>query len=159
MIRSAQAVYFTALGLWVGGLVALAFFAAPMTFRHAPSRSIAGSIFGPTLRAFGYMEMVCAILVVASAAVLHRMDGAGAWTRGIRLALVLLMLLLVVTSTFGIAPAVAAEGQRVRHLEEGNPARARFDRLHRWSVRLVGANIVAGLALLAFSAAALRPGR
>ncbi len=156
MIRAALAVYFTALALWVGGLVALSFFAAPMAFRHAPSRAVAGSIFGPTLRAFGYLEMACAALVIVSAAVLHLRDSGEPWARTARLALVALMFLLVVGSTFGVTPAVAQEGERVRHLPEGHPARARFERLHRWSVRLVGANILAGLALLALSAATLK---
>lgn len=162
MIRAAHAVYFLALALWVGGLFALTAVAAPTIFRTAPSRPVAGAIFGPTLRAFGYVEMACAALVVVSSVVLWSRDPRAAWAENLRLGLVAAMVLLLFTYGFGLHPAIQQERARIENfdsLPEASPARARFDRLHRWSVRLVGSNLVAGLALLAFSAATLRTSR
>jgi uncharacterized membrane protein len=162
MLRAAHAVYFLALAVWVGGLVALAFVAAPNAFKHAPSPAEAGRIFGPTLRSFGYVEMVCAALLLVSSVVLLVGDPRPQWAEYARVGLVGLMILLLFAYGFGINPAIAEERERVTgfdQLKEGDPGRARFDRLHRWSVRLVGANIVAGLALIVLSAAFVKSAR
>ncbi|HXG59987.1 MAG TPA: DUF4149 domain-containing protein [Planctomycetota bacterium] len=162
MIRAGYAVYFLALALWVGGLAALSLVAAPVVFKTAPSRPVAGEIFGSVLRAFGYVEMACAAVLAVSSVVLGLRSPEEGWVKGVRLALVGLMLLLLVTYALGVHPAIAQERARIPNfaaLGEGDPARARFDRLHRWSVRLVGANLLIGAALLVFSAAVLKPAR
>jgi len=162
MIRAGYAAYFLALALWVGGLAALSLVAAPVVFKTAPSRPVAGEIFGSVLRAFGYVEMACAAVLAVSSIVLGLRSPEEGWVRGVRLALVGLMLLLLVTYALGVHPAIAQERDRIPNfaaLTEGDPARARFDRLHRWSVRLVGANLLVGTALLIFSAATLKPAR
>lgn len=162
MIRAAYAAYFLALALWVGGLAALSLVAAPVVFKTAPSRPVAGEIFGSVLRTFGYVEMGCAALLAVSSIVLGLRSPEEGWVKGLRLTLVGLMLLLLMTYALGIHPAMAQERARVPEfasLAEGDPRRARFDRLHRWSVRLVGANLLIGTALLLLSAATLKPAR
>ncbi len=159
MIRTAHAVFFTALAVWVGGMAALAFVVAPAVFRAAPTRAAAGAIFGASLRAFSHVEMACAALVVVASVILATGASRGGWAEGGRLALVAVMVLLLFTYAFGVNPAIAEERSRVPDLAsapDGDPARARFDRLHRWSERLFGANLLAGLALLVLSAATIR---
>ena len=154
-----RALYFTALSLWVGGLTTLAFVVAPTVFSHAESPAVAGRIFGPTLRVFGYVELACAAVVLASGIALHlRGEGPG-WAKAVRLALLAVMILILVAHVFGISPQIAAERERVAHFEtlkKGDPERERFDRLHQGSVRLVVANVLLGLALVSLSGATLR---
>ena len=61
------------------------------------------------------------------------------------------MAVLAGLTAFGVHPAVVAERSRVGNfdaLPEGDPSKARFDALHRASVRLSGAKLVLGLLLL-----------
>lgn len=161
MTRSAHVVYFLSLAVWVGGLAALTAVVAPTLFRQT-SRGAAGALFGPTLRAFGYVEMACAALLLVSSVVLWKLDPRAGWAENVRMALVAAMILLLFSYAFGVHPAIAEERARIASFEtlpDGDPQRARFDRLHRWSVRLVGANLLAGLLLLLFSAATIRSSR
>jgi uncharacterized membrane protein len=159
VIRAAHVLYWVGLSVWVGGLSTLSFVVAPLVFRNAPSRSAAGAIFGAVLRGFGFVEMVCAALVVAASVVLHKGEPRESPLEVARLALVAIMVALLFSYVLGVNPAIAAERDRIARfdsLPEGDPAKERFDRLHRWSVRLVGANLLAGWALLILSAATLK---
>lgn len=154
MTRVASAVYFTALAIWVGGLCVLAFIVAPTLF-SLTDRMEAGRLFGPTLRNFGWVGLGCGVLVGVTGVILHLRER-GRWGPAVKLTLIALMILLMVVQAFGIDPQVAEEGARVRRLPPGDPGRAEFDRLHRWSVRLVGATILCGFALLILSGATVR---
>lgn len=155
MIRGARAVYFTALGIWVGGMATLAFIVAPTLFRTAPTRAVAGTIFGAVLHSFGVMQIALGVLVLASLSVLRIAGEFRGKSAGIRIGAVLLMLLLVCASQFFIAPAVQRERDAIPNFESvpvGVPARAKFDALHAWSVRVAGTTLLLGAGLLIVSA-------
>ena len=159
MIRAAQSVYFTALGLWVGGLGTLGAIVAPSVFRTAPSRAEAGRIFGSILRTFGVVELVLAALVLGSGCLLRRAPGMKWGT--LRTVLVVCVCILAVTSVLWVDPAVAQAAAEVRDVEklpDHDPGRIRFQKLHRWSERMAGATLRTGLALLVLSGASLKPG-
>ncbi len=158
MIKTVSAVYFVALGLWVGGLATLSFVVAPLLFKT--DRPHAGVNFGTILRGFAWVEGVCAVLVVGGALMLQFHFGGRAGVA--RVALSVLMALLFSIHAFGISPRIAAERSAIPDFQElapGHPSRACFDSLHRWSVRVVGANILLGFSLLALSAASLAASR
>jgi len=154
MIRTLRALYFTALGLWVGGMATLAFIVAPTLFRTA--RPVAGTVFGAILRGFGTLQLVLGVIAVVAVALLMRMGELKMRTGGIRLGVLAVMLLLVCTARFYLGPAIEHERASIANFDaipSGVPAKARFDSLHRWSVRLAGATLIAGAGLLALSAA------
>ena len=154
MIKAARAFYFTSLGLWVGGMATLAFIVAPTLFRTV--RPVAGTAFGAILRGFGTMQLVLGALVVASVAVMMKAGELKLRTGWIRLGVLAVMLLLVCTAQFYIAPALQHERESIPSFDSipsGVPAKARFDSLHRWSVRLAGTTLLLGAGLLALSAA------
>jgi hypothetical protein len=156
MIRTVRAFYFTALGLWVGGMATLAFIVAPTTFRTAPSRADAGTIFGAILRTFGTFQLVLGVIAIVAVAILIKSGELRPRTGLIRLGVLLLMLALVCGSHFHLGPAIERERAAVPNfnaIPSGVPAKARFDSLHRWSVRLAGATLVLGAGLLVLSAA------
>jgi hypothetical protein len=153
MIRAARSLYLTALGLWVGGMATLAFIVAPTLFRTA--RPVAGTVFGSILRTFGVLQIVLALSALASVVVLHASGALRPKTGVLRLGILLLMLLLVCGSQFLIAPAIERERAAVPNFDSipaGVPARARFDALHRWSVRVAGLTLLLGAGLLIVSA-------
>lgn len=158
MLRLANSVYFVGLAVWVGGLAVLAVFVAPVLFRNAPSRRAAGNLFSSVLRAFSYLETVCAILVACGGtAVLLGSETVGS-LEAARFALLVVVMLIFFSYTFWIHPAMWEIQKKCGDLErepeddEQRAARNRFDALHRWSERLVGANIFLGFTLLVFSA-------
>ena len=154
MIKAVRALYFTALGLWVGGMATLAIIVAPTLFRTV--RPVAGTAFGAILKSFGTFQMVLGALVVAAVAILMKTGELKTRTGLIRLGILAVMLLLVCTAQFYIAPALQHERESIPNFDSiptGVPAKARFDSLHRWSVRLAGTTLLLGAGLLALSAA------
>lgn len=159
MIRVANVLYFTSLAVWIGGLVTLVAVVAPVLFAHARSTADAGRIFAPTLRVFGHVELVCAVVLVVSGLTLHFKRGGGSSAEIAKLVLIGLMVLTLVLSIFAAGIPIERERASIPNfeaLDRDDPARARFNSLHKWSERLVGANILLGVALLVLSAATIR---
>ena len=147
MIRTACALHFVVLSLWVGGLAAIALVVAPVAF-HV-DRDVAGRVVGASLRVFGRIELVLAALALITAFLCQSVGVWGGTVRWIRLTLLLLMTALSLGYVAGVYPAI----EKARGRAE---AKADFDRLHRLSVQLVGANLLLGIAAIGVSAAGLK---
>lgn len=157
MIRAVRALYFTALGLWVGGMATLAFVVAPTLFRV--TRPTAGLAFGAILRSFGPFQLVLGAIASVTVVVLLNSGEVSPRAGWIRLGVLVLMLLLVCTSQFYLGPAIDRERNAVPNFDSiprGVPAKARFDSLHRTSVVLASATLLLGVGLLALSAAGVK---
>lgn len=145
--------------LWVGGLLALGYVAAPAAFAvlqaHDPAsgRALAGELFGVTLlRAQHFLIGAGAIQAV----LLNVRAALGPRPRRYKeqLAIVLLMVGLTSYSAFVIAPKidairVAANGP-IAALANDNPAKAEFGRLHGWSNGLMALTLIGAVSLLWF---------
>jgi hypothetical protein len=159
MNRAARTIYFTALGLWVGGMTTLVAIVAPTVFRTAPSRAVAGRIFGSILQAFGPAQIVLGILAALAVVVLMKGKELKPRTGALRLGVLLVMQLVACNAQFVLGPAIERERASIVNFDSlpvGVPARARFDSLHAWSVRLAGISLLAGIGLLARSAATVK---
>ncbi len=156
MTRFLRTALIVVAGLWTGGLLALGAVAAPAIFGAAPSRPVAGGVFGAILLRFDKVELVFAAAALLGAAALTlRSKRRRPW---LSLALSAVLAVLACLTAFGVHPAVVSERSRVGNfdaLPDGDPSKARFDALHRTSVRLSGAKLLLGLLLL--GGAAWRP--
>lgn len=145
--------------LWVGGLLALGYVAAPAAFAvlqaHDPAsgRALAGELFGNTLlRAQHFLigaGAIQAVLLNVRAAV-----GPRPRQYKVQLATILLMIALTGYSAFIIAPKietirVAANGP-IAALANDNPAKAEFGALHGWSNGLMALTLIGAISLLWF---------
>jgi hypothetical protein len=145
--------------LWIGGLLALGYVAAPSAFAvlqaHDPAagRALAGELFGVTLIRAQHFLLGAGIL---QAVLLNARAALGPRPREfkVQLAIVLLMIGLTGYSAFVIAPKidairVAANGP-IAALADGNPAKAEFGRLHGWSNGLMALTLVGAMSLMWF---------
>jgi len=160
VIRAANAVFLSALGIWVGGMLTLGLLVAPALFHLVHSRLEAGTIFGQILRVFGLCQIGLAVVCLIALAGLRAAGGLRPRLAALRLGAVSVMLGLVLVSQFYLAPRIVAERERIAGFDSvpsGTPQKALFDRLHRLSVQLAGATLILGVGVLGWSASTVRP--
>ena len=134
--------------VWVGGISFLSFVEAPTAFRVAPTRHMAGSIVGPSLSLLHWMGLFSGVIFLGSSMLLSSLSTGSARPFAARNLFVFLMLLLTVVSQFVISPKMAAlrtSFQDIDQVSPDNPARAKFQALHRWSERLEGGVLLLGI--------------
>ena len=150
----ASFVHLLGLAVWLGGIVALGAIAAPVLFRRLP-RTEAGALFGPMLRVFEKVSLGAAIATVAGAIAKGMIGGqnANVWIliRDIALGL---MVLLLLAANFSVHPAIrrlqeATPG--IGALPDSDPARMRFQKMHKLSERMMSAQLFLGLVVLLFA--------
>jgi len=160
MTRIANAAFLSALGIWVGGMATLGFIVAPAVFKVLHSRLEAGTVFGWILHHFGVLQIGLAVVCLASLVVLRGAGALGTRTAAIRIAMVAVMLGLVLVSQFYLAPQIVLERESIVAFDSvpaGTPQKARFDRLHRFSVQAATATLLIGLGVLLWSTSTLKP--
>jgi hypothetical protein len=99
----AEALQSVAVTLWVGGLWAIGFIAAPLLFSRLGDRALAGAMAGKLFSAIAWIGIACALYLL-----LFRLArfGAAALKQGI-FWIVTCMLLLVLAGEFGVQPIMA----------------------------------------------------
>ena len=151
MSAASQLVRF-ALAFWVGGTL-LVVIAAPVVFRRIASRDLAGSVFGEILRRFEIVKQALSLaLVIGVFAALEqglRLGGrSAAGATAIFVAIATNVYLAMV-----LRPRMGYFRDKVGSFDAApadDPWRARFDRLHRRSTRVLVLGWIAaavGLAL------------
>lgn len=103
MRRLADALYLVTIALWVGGLWAIGYIAAPMLFSSLGERQLAGMVAGKLFALMGWISLGCAAYLIVFTLI-------RSGTRFFKSAifwLVLFMGLLAAASQFGIQPLMA----------------------------------------------------
>jgi hypothetical protein len=103
MRRLAESLYALAMTLWVGGLWAIGFIAAPSLFASLKDRVLAGELAGNLFGLIAWVGMACAAWLLAYLSVRrgrHVLRSGVFW-------LVLAMLVLTLAGHFGIQPILA----------------------------------------------------
>ncbi len=103
MKRLSEALYLIAITLWVGGLWAIGYMAAPVLFASLGDRQLAGMVAGKLFALVGWLGLGCAAWLLIF--LVSRWGG-----RVLRQAvfwLVVLMALMTAASQFGIQPLMA----------------------------------------------------
>jgi hypothetical protein len=125
------------LTLWVGGLWAIGFIAAPILFAVIEDRALAGTLAGEMFRAMAWIGLLCGGLLL----LFHKLTpGRPSW----RLWVLAGMLLVILADRLLLAPMIADLRAT------GLSGSANFARLHGLASTLYLLNCLAGLALVAF---------
>jgi hypothetical protein len=150
-----------AIGVWIGGLIALGAIAAPAIFevvslRQVPDgRILSGAIFGEVLRRFDLVSYGCGALVLATLAV-RAVLGPRPRRFSLRAGIAVLMLSASMYSGMVLSSRIAAVQQKIgagvapSSLPAGDPRRVEFGRLHGQSTLVQLVPILGGLVLLFF---------
>jgi uncharacterized membrane protein len=141
-----------ALGTWVGAGLFLSFAVAPGAFAVLATREQAGAVVGMSLGRLHLLGLVAGVLYVAATLALEPRPGT---LLRAPVLLVFFMLVLTLVSQYGISMHLAelraqmatAHGS-LDAAPEDDALRVQFNRLHRVSVWLESAVLLAGLAAL-----------
>jgi hypothetical protein len=145
-----QALFWGALGVWLGAVVFFSFVVAPGVFGALP-RATAGEVVGSLFSTYYALGGGLGIVALATAIVLRRWAGGSVrWTA------VAAMLAAMVLATAYAGGVVHPEARALRaelHQPDATPAtQAAFDRLHGLAVGLNGGVLLAGCAVVALAA-------
>jgi hypothetical protein len=101
--RLLAAVHDIAIALWAGGIWVSGYLVAPLLFRSAPDRQIAGNLAGSIFTAMAFLGLACAAYLLV-----YRVgrDGLQALRQG-GFWVVIAMVALVIAGQFGIQPIMA----------------------------------------------------
>lgn len=103
MRKLSEALYFSSITLWVGGMWAIGYLAAPVLFASLGDRQLAGMVAGKLFAWIGWVGLGSAVYLLLF---LIFRAGAQVFRRAV-FWLVLLMALLTLASQFGIQPLMA----------------------------------------------------
>ena len=142
MLRTVE---FLCLGLWLGADVFLSFVVAPGAFSVLGTRDAAGAIVGYSLTRMHLGGILCGIIFLVAR---FMRSGSFAILLTPAAGCVVLMIVLTAVSQFTVSARMAALRLRMGSIQstpEGNPLLTEFARLHRISVSLESAVLLAGI--------------
>jgi Domain of unknown function (DUF4149) len=129
--------------LWVGGLWAIGFLAAPVLFHSLDNRALAGALAAPMFTIINGFGLVCGGLLLLFSALSRERGGFRSW----RTVVIAAMMAVAAIILFVIQPQMAALKAQVA--AAGGELGARFGRLHGISFALYLIASVLGLLLAA----------
>ncbi|NJD35286.1 MAG: DUF4149 domain-containing protein [Betaproteobacteria bacterium] len=141
----ASALYSLAVTLWVGGLLAIGYLAAPVLFSQLADRSVAGTVAGAMFSVIAWVGLGCGAYLI-----LYLMFGKGwrAFQSGV-FWIVLPMLALTVAGHFGVQPILAQlKADALPRQVMESALRDRFSTWHGVSSALYLVQSLLGIALV-----------
>lgn len=151
----AAVVAVVALSIWVGGLVALGAFAAPIVFKVVPA-PLSGDAMGAVFRRFDAVAIGAAVVVSGCEALrMWAREGSATPAERVRAALVVGAAALAIYGGVKLSPSIVAlhAAGAVRGFGE---AGAMLERLHSLAEGVAKAEVSMGFALLALQITTLR---
>lgn len=128
------------LTLWVGGLWAIGYIAAPTLFSLLDDKAMAGNLAGQMFHIISYVGLVCGTLLMVSVFQRSRLQ----W----QVWLLFLMLILVASGEFILQPMMAE--LKSQGLLEGSPIKKQFGILHGVASTIYLVVSLCGLSLVMF---------
>lgn len=146
-----QKIRLALLSLWLGAMAFFSFVVAPAAFAALPTQQLAGSLVSATL---GKLEIIGIIIGLALMAILIlSKERSKAFLY--ELTAVGLMTASMLVSHFFVSSRLhqmrVSLGE-IAQLAASDPARLEFERLHQYSVWLMGFNILGAIALIVYLA-------
>ena len=139
------------MGLWLGAMAFFSFVVAPSAFAVLRQQQLAGALVSRTLGALEIIGIIIGALLIAILVVSRGRDRAFLY----ELIALALMTVSMLVSHFVVSRRMhelrMSLGE-IAQLAANDPARVEFDRLHQYSVWLMGFNILGAIALIVYLA-------
>jgi hypothetical protein len=139
------------LGLWLGAMAFFSFVVAPSAFAVLRQQQLAGALVSRTLGALEIIGMIIGALLIAILIFSRERDRAFLY----ELIALSLMTVSMLVSHFVVSRRMhelrVSLGE-IAQLAANDPARVEFDRLHQYSVWLMGFDILGAVALIVYLA-------
>ena len=147
-----QKIRLAILGLWLGAMAFFSFVVAPAAFAVLPQQRLAGAVVSRTLGVLEITGVIIGALLIVILIFSRERDSNAAFYELIALAL---MTASMLASRFFVSRRMnelrAGLGE-IGLLAANDPARLGFDRLHQYSVWLMGFDILGAIALIVYLA-------
>jgi Domain of unknown function (DUF4149) len=141
------------LSIWLGAMLFFSAVVAPSAFSALPTRQLAGTLVNSVLGKLEWLGLGAGVtLIVLMAATVIALGQSRRLAGRLALALPTLMTIDVAVSKFVVSAKLSAMrllmGAEIEKLPLTDPLRMAFGDLHKYSVWLMGFNILAAVALL-----------
>ena len=139
------------LGLWLGAMAFFSFVVAPSAFAVLQQQQLAGALVSRTLGALEIIGIIAGALLIAILFISRERDRAFLY----ELIALALMTASMLVSHFVVSRRMHELRMRlgeIAQLAANDPARVEFDRLHQYSVWLLGFDILGAIALIVYLA-------
>jgi Domain of unknown function (DUF4149) len=141
----------TILGLWLGAMAFFSFVVAPSAFAVLQQQQLAGALVSRTLGALEIIGIIAGAILIALLFFSRERDRAFLY----ELIALALMTVSMLVSHFVVSRRMhdlrMSLGE-IAQLAANDPARVEFDRLHQYSVWLMGFDILGAIALIVYLA-------
>lgn len=141
----------TILGLWLGAMAFFSFVVAPSAFAVLQQQQLAGALVSRTLGALEIIGIIAGAILIALLFFSKERDRAFLY----ELIALALMTVSMLVSHFVVSRRMhdlrMTLGE-IAQLAANDPARVEFDRLHQYSVWLMGFDILGAIALIVYLA-------
>jgi len=139
------------LGLWLGAMAFFSFVVAPSAFTALPTQQLAGSLVSKTLGALEIIGIIIGLLLMAI--LILSMERSRTFLY--ELIALMLMTASMLVSHFFVSNRLhqmrISLGE-IAQLAANDPSRLEFDRLHQYSVWLMGFDMLGAIALIVYLA-------
>ncbi len=140
------------LGLWLGAMAFFSFVVAPAAFAVLPQQQLAGALVSRTLGVLEITGVIMGALLIVILIFSRERDGRAAFYELIALALMTVSMLVSHFVVSRRMHGLRASLGEIALLAANDPARLDFDRLHQYSVWLMGFDILGAIALIVYLA-------
>ena len=141
----------TILGLWLGAMAFFSFVVAPSAFAVLQQQQLAGALVSRTLGALEIIGIITGAILIALLFFSKERDRAFLY----ELIALALMTVSMLVSHFVVSRRMHDSRMslgEIAQLAANDPARVEFDRLHQYSVWLMGFDILGAIALIVYLA-------
>jgi uncharacterized protein DUF4149 len=146
-----QKIRLSILGLWLGAMTFFSFVVAPSAFAVLQQRQLAGAMVSRTLNVLEIIGMIAGALLIALLLFSRERDRAFLY----ELIALALMTVSMLVSHFVVSRRLHDLRMSLSdfaQLATNDPTRVEFDRLHQYSVWLMGFDILGAIALIVYLA-------
>src|SRR5262245_24856790 len=147
-----QKIRLAILGLWLGAMAFFSFVVAPSAFAVLKQQQLAGALVSRTLGVLEIMGVIIGALLIVILIFSRERDSKAAFYELIALALMTASMLVSHFLVSRRMNELRASLGEIALRAANDPARLDFDRLHQYSVWLMGFDILGAIALIVYLA-------